>query len=175
MKVLMIISKKDFRDEEFNEPHEVFEANSAVVDVASTEKGDCIGKFGTQAVADRSLEQVDVEDYFAIVVVGGPGSKSLVGNKKLEEILKIANDRRIVIGAICYAPVILAKAGLLESKRSTVWNKDGQQQKIIEDAGATFVPEPVVVDGLLVTANGPEVATKFAEKVIQVADCEECW
>ena len=51
MKLLMILAKKGFRDEEFNIPFEYFKQKKITIDIASTKKGDCIGKFGTQVVA----------------------------------------------------------------------------------------------------------------------------
>lgn len=175
MKILMIIAKNGFRDEEFQVPHDYFMSKGITVDVASTEKGDCFGKLGAIATADRSFDDVVIQEYFGIVLVGGPGSKDLVGNSKLEKIVKDAAKQNIVVASICYAAVILAKSGVLKGKKATVWNKDGTNSPILTKEGATYVEEPVVVDGLFVTSRGPTEAQKFAEEIIKVAECSDCW
>jgi len=175
MKILMIIAKQGFQDQEFQKPYDIFQEHNLIVDIASTEKGDCIGKFGLQVVADRSLEDVDIEEYFAVVLIGGPGSVSLVGNPELEKIVQTAKEKNIVIAAICYAPVILAKAEVLKGKKATVWNNDGKQGPILEEAGVDFVDEMVVVDDMLVTANGPAAADAFGHAVVKAVECSDCW
>mgnify|MGYP006282865079 CR=1 FL=1 len=175
MKVLMVIAKEGFQDHEFKVPYDKFLEKKITVDVASVEKGDCIGKFGLQAVADRSFSDVVIQEYIAVVLVGGPGSAGLVGNPDLEKILKSAVSQNIIIGAICYAPVILARAGILKDRKATVWNNNGEQGPVLEEEGAEFVDELVVVDDQLVTANGPPAAEQFADELIKLIECSDCW
>jgi len=175
MKILMVIAKDGFKDVEYQFPYEVFQKNNIHVDVASTEKGDCFGSDGMVITADMAFSDVVVEEYFAIVLIGGPGSHSLVGNEKLEAIIKKADKDKIVIGAICYAPVILAKAGILNGKNATVWDSDKKQSPILAENGATYLADSVVADGKIVTANGPEAAKYFGEMVVKIAECEKCW
>ena len=171
----MIIAKNGFRDEEYQIPFDYFNSKSITIDVASTEKGDCFGKYGLLATADKSFEEVDIHEYFAVVLVGGPGSKELVGNKRLEKILHSAVRQDIIIGAICYSPVILARAGILKGKKSTVWNGDGLNSGEIEKYGAAYVDQSVVSDGLIITADGPQSAKKYAEEIVKKAECSDCW
>lgn len=175
MKILQIIAQKGFRDEELDVPNKYFLSKDITVDVASQEKGDCIGKFGMQVVADRALSDVAVQEYFAIVITGGPGAKDLFDNKEVLRILNEAVKQNIVIAAICIAPIILAKHGFLEGKKATVWNEDSLQGPKFESKRVIFVDKPVVSDGLFVTGNGPEAAQEFAEKVLEIAECEKCF
>jgi protease I len=167
LRIVMIIAKQGFRDEEFLLPFDFFRKNGANVDVASTEEGECIGKLGAKVNSDLAFDDVNPEDYNAILLVGGPGSHELVGNPKLEGIIKRAVSSGLVVGAICFAPVILGKAGVLEGKKVTAWNKDGKQKPVLEQSGAEFLDEDVIVDGKLVTANGPESAKEFAETIFK--------
>jgi len=74
-----------------------------------------------------------------------------------------------VLGAICIAPALLAKAGVLQGKKATVWSSplDKSPIKILEKSGAIFVAEEVVSDDGIVTANGPGAAKKFAQALIE--------
>jgi protease I len=162
MKILIIIAKQGFRDEEYDIPARFFLNKGIAVDVASTEKGICTGKLGMNAEANLSLKDAAKNSYSAIVIVGGPGAKNLVGNSDIE---RIVAGTKGIISAICYAPVILAKAGFLKGKRATVWNGDDLERPILQANGATYVDEDVVVDGNIVTGNGPAAAREFAEKI----------
>ena len=75
-----------------------------------------------------------------------------------------------VLAAICWAPTILAKAGVLSGKKATVWKGDDAEYGMTTDAmlersGADFTGAEVTVDGNIVTGNGPAAAQKFAEAV----------
>jgi protease I len=176
MKILMIIAKQGFRDEEYQVPYNHFKSKGIAVDIASTESGDCFGKAGTIVAADISLKEAHISDYFAVVLVGGPGSHRLVGNKELEKVLEQAKKQNIVIAAICYAPVILAKAGLLKNKKATVWDDEEKlPSSILKTMGAEHLDEDVVRDGLTITAKDYKASKRFAEKIVESAECEGCW
>ena len=74
------------------------------------------------------------------------------------------------MAAICIAPEILAKAGVLKEKKATVWSSSIDQGPVefLENEGAEHVEEPVVVDGKIITGNGPEAATEFGQKIVEV-------
>lgn len=169
MKILMVIAKEGFRDEEFKEPYEIFKNNGIEVDIASTESGKCTGKFGTEVNANTSIKEVSeqsIDKYSSILLVGGPGSKTLVGNEVLEKILSNFENKKKIVSAICFAPVILAKSGLLKGKNATVWNKDGNQLPIFKNEGVNYIEKPVVKDGLFITADGASSATAFGKEIV---------
>ena len=165
----MVIAKEGFQDDEFKFPKGIIEDAGFLVDVSSTEKGECKGKFGSKVVADLDFDEVETSDYVAVVLVGGPGSKELVGNRSLERILNEATVRDLLIGAICFSPVILAKAGIINGRKATVFDVDGSNINVINEDGV-YVDEDVVVDGKLVTANGPKAAKEFGEKLVGFLD-----
>ncbi len=168
MKVLMVVAKSGFRDEEFKEPHNILTKNKVEVDIASTERGKCVGKFGTEIEANKSFDDIThIEDYSAIALIGGPGSEKLVGNKKLETILHSFADKGLIISAICLAPLILANAGLLKGKKATVWDSNSVQSSKLKKAGAEYVPKSVVKDGSIITANGADAAKSFGEELLK--------
>ena len=170
MKILMVVAKEDFKDEEFQVPYDYFIQNGYSVDVASTKKGNCFGVSGTVITADLSFEEVKANEYLGIVLVGGPGSRTLVGDRALEQLLHKMNDLNMVVAAICYSPVILARAGLLKNKKATVWNGDGKQKPLLVAEGARYVEESVVVYQKLITGNGPGAALEFAKEVIKIIE-----
>jgi protease I len=163
-KILMIIAFKDFQDEELKEPKESFENDGAEVTVASTEKKEAVGINGMKLEVKKTLEDVKVKDLDAIVFVGGTGAKQLFNDKTAAKLAKSAAKAGKVVAAICTAPSILANAGLLKGKNATAFESEKEN---LQKNGAKFSKDPVVTDGKIVTANGPEASKKFAEAVTQ--------
>jgi len=75
-----------------------------------------------------------------------------------------------VLASICISPVILAKAGVLKGKKATVWSSpmDRGPVKILQNNGAIYEDKPVVVDGKIITGNGPGAAEEFGQAIIEV-------
>jgi len=169
-KALMIIAPENFRDEELNIPKKIFEDHGATVEVASTSRHECRGMRGSSVYPDIELTKVNLDDYLIVVLVGGIGVKTFFADKALHLFLREAAGGGRILGAICLAPLVLAKADLLNGKKATVWD-DAQKNssRVLKERGATYINEAVVVDANLVTANGPEAAEAFAHKIVELA------
>lgn len=168
-KILMIIAAEKFRDEEFQVPYNYFIENGANVTVASTKTGNATGMFGASVSVDKTVDDVNEKEYNAVIFVGGAGVPTVRSNNRAVEIAHNAvnND---VLAAICWAPTILAKADVLKGKKATVWLGDDPEygkktSDVLEQYGARFIDEKVVVDHNIVTGNGPEAAQSFAEAI----------
>jgi len=168
---IFIIAFKDFRDEEYFRPKEILEKAGFRVSTVSTEKGLAHGTDGGEAKVDFTADSVKVADFDAIIFIGGPGAAKNQENQTFHRLAKEAAAQNKIIAAICIAPTILARAGILEGKRATVWSSalDRRPIQLIQEEGAIFENKPVVVDARLVTATGPQVVKEFAEAIIQVS------
>ncbi len=164
-KVLMIIAPENFRDEELLHTREELERAGAKVTLASTKTGAVKGLLGATVTPDIKLDQINVDDYDAIVFVGGPGASVYFNDKRALSIASDAFGKGKKTCAICIAPTILANAGVLKGKRVTVW--DGEYVRKIESKGATYTGKPVEVDGNVITANGPAAAREFGRTVVR--------
>ncbi len=158
---LIILARKGYQDLEFAGTKKgLAEAGFAIV-IAAQETGTCFGKFGGTQEASVALQDIDISQYNRIAFIGGPGAGALAEDPVA---LKIANEAyraNMPLGAICIAPIILAKARVLNGKRATVWDAGGEQIALLEQYGATYTGERVTVDGNIVTGNGPEAAEEF--------------
>lgn len=163
-KILIIIASSNFRDEEYQIPREIFQRQKAKVTVASSSLSTSVGMLGARVNPDILLKDVKVKDFDAIVFVGGVGAKEYFNDKEAHRIVKEAVKEKKLLAAICLAPVILAKAGILKSRKATVW-EDAKGE--ITKYGAEYIPNKVVVDGRIITAPGPDFAKKFAEKIVE--------
>ncbi|AIJ05819.1 intracellular protease, PfpI family [Methanocaldococcus bathoardescens] len=169
-KVLMVIAPKDFRDEELFEPMAVFESNGLKVDVVSTTKGEHVGMLGNKITTEKTIYDVNANEYDAIVIVGGIGSKEyLWNNTRLIELVKEFNSQNKVVSAICLSPVVLAKAGILKNKKATVYPAQEAIEELKKE-GAIYEDKGVVVDGNVITAKSPDYARLFGLEVLKAIE-----
>ena len=164
-KKVMIIAGKDFRDEELNVPMAQFKKNGAQVTVASSSMSESKGMLGAKAKPDMLFIDIRPGEFDAVIFVGGSGATEYWDNPIAHKIARGAVNSNKVLGAICIAPVTLAKAGLLGGKTATVWESEAKQLSI---AGAKYTGNAVEVDGKIVTANGPKAAKEFAQAIMDL-------
>ncbi|MEA3514047.1 MAG: DJ-1/PfpI family protein [Nanoarchaeota archaeon] len=168
-KAVLIIAHRNFRDEELRIPLQILRDNSIICVIASTSLDMAKGSLGTEVKPDVLIRDVDPEDYDVIIFIGGPGAMVLAGREDVVMLLSSAEKKKKILAAICIAPAIFAKAGVLKDKKATVWKSD-ESISILEKGKAVFVDKPVVVDGLIVTANGPQAAEEFGEKIVEMLE-----
>jgi protease I len=164
-KILMVVAPERFRDEELFVTRAVLEGAGHDIVVASTRLGECPGSRGGSVSPDLLLSTLRASDYDAVVFVGGGGCKVLWDDADALRLARETAEADKVLGAICLAPVILARAGVLGGRRATV---AGTEAKSIEGCGATYTGPGVTVDGRLVTANGPKSSALFAERIAEL-------
>ena len=120
------------------------------------------GSHAIQVQADRVFDG-DLSEYDMIVLPGGmPGSAHLRDNEKLIAELQKFEQVGKKVAAICAAPIVLNRAGLLKDKGFTCY--DGVQEQI---ADGYYRKETVVVDGQLTTSRGPATALAFAYNLVE--------
>ena len=165
----MIVAGRDFRDEECFVPKKILEDGGVEVKIASDKKGEAVGAEGGEITVDLSLNEADASDFDAIIFIGGPGALSHLDNEDSYRLAREAAGKGKIVAAICVAPAILAKAGVLKGKKATVWTSPTHREmaKVLMENGARYVDESVVVDGKMITANGPSAAGKFGEEVLK--------
>lgn len=169
-KVVLIIAFRDFRDVEYFIPKDTLTNAGVKVVTVSTQKGTAIGADGGETEVDLTLDELNPANFDGIAFIGGPGALKYLDNEKSYEIAKKTVENNKVLGAICIAPTILAKARTLEGKKATVWSAPLQTEpiKILQENGAIYQDQDVVVDDKIVTANGPGAAKKFGEILIEL-------
>ncbi|MBU6391981.1 MAG: DJ-1/PfpI family protein [Planctomycetota bacterium] len=162
-KAVMIIARSNFRDEELLKPKEVLEKNGVTVTVASSSLKETTGMLGAKVKPDILFTNINVSEYDAVIFVGGSGATEYWDNPTAHKIANDANNAKKIVGAICIAPVTLAKAGLLANKKVTTYPSTVSD---IKSAGAKYSGADVERDGNIITATGPAVAQKFGETIV---------
>lgn len=163
---LFIIAPENFRDEELFHPLTVLEKAGVTNTIASLAAGKCIGSKGGEIEAQIGLNQINAEDFEAVIFVGGGGSEIYFEDAAAHLIAQKAEASGKIVAAICAGPVILAKAGVLQGKQATCF-PDEEFIAALETGGANYTGKDLEVDGRIITANGPKAATAFGEKIVE--------
>ena len=123
-----------------------------------------VGSHGIAVVCDMTADEVKTEELTAVIFPGGmPGSLNLDASPFSSVAIEAVKKNGGIIAAICAAPLVLGRRGLLEGKRAVCY--PGFENELI---GAS-VPEEVgvVTDGNIITAKGMGVATDFSLALVE--------
>jgi protein deglycase len=128
--------------------------------------------FGFDVLPEQLLNEINPDDFDALVIPGGFGDAGFYEDALSEPFLDVIRSfdaRRAPIAAVCVSSLSLAAAGVLKGKRATVYHQIGGTRKAeLESYGAIFVDEPLVIDGHLMTSTGPGTGIELALKLLEV-------
>lgn len=121
---------------------------------------------GTVIVPETTLDQAMVEKYDLVVLPGGqPGTDNLMADKRIIELVLDMHKKDRYVAAICAAPMVLGKAGLLKGKSATSYPGCLDSMGL---PGVNFLDDAVVIDGKIITSRGPGTAMDFSLKLIEL-------
>ena len=166
-KAAFIIAFNDFQDQEYFSTKQILEKSGIKVFTFSDQTGVARGSYGGEVKVDGEVDALEVSVYDAIIFIGGGGASRFIEDFVCHKICKEAIEKNKILAAICIAPAILAKSGVLKRKKATVWTNlmDKSAVKILKDGGADYTSVDVEVDGRIVTADGPASAEKFGKAI----------
>lgn len=123
-----------------------------------------MGAHGIPVVADITDTEFDDNAPTMVILPGGmPGTKNLDASPIVQKALDTAMAIDAPIAAICAAPMVLGKRGILRGKQATCF--PGFEEYL---EGATLSPLSVVRDGNIITAKGMGVALPFGLALVEL-------
>jgi protease I len=161
----LIISADNFEDSELLVPYYRLKESGVEVTVASMSRGSIKGKHGYEVTVDKTLDEVN-HDEFAILVL--PGGAAPAAVRKVPKALEIAQSffaHSKPVAAICHGPQILISAGLLQGRRATCYMSVADELK---EVGALYEDREVVVDANLVTSRQPADLPSFMRETMKL-------
>ncbi|MFV0390693.1 MAG: DJ-1 family glyoxalase III [Paludibacteraceae bacterium] len=121
------------------------------------------GAHGVKILADKIFSEVDCSTSDLLLLPGGGvGTQNLSQHTGLHALLQKQHEEGKLVAAICAAPSVLGKLGILEGKEAICY--PGFEDKL---TGATLSGNTVVKDGNIITGKGPGVAVPFALKIVE--------
>lgn len=127
------------------------------------------GAHDIPVLCDKNIENCDFYDAELILLPGGmPGAATLEKSNELRKLILHFAEQNKPIAAICAAPMILGKLGLLKGKKATCYPDFEQYLDCAEFTGA-----PVERDGNIITGNSPAAAMEFALTIVDLLQGKE--
>lgn len=139
----------------------------AEVDVCVTglKDGMVKGAHGILVKPDKSLEDIEEDEYDMVVLPGGStGANNIAASKDADALLRKFSKEDKFIAAICAAPAVLAEKGLLKGCMATSY--PSFRETVEEDSD--YQEAIVVVDENIITSRGPATAAEFAFTLVEV-------
>ncbi|MFB0543174.1 MAG: type 1 glutamine amidotransferase domain-containing protein [Candidatus Bathyarchaeia archaeon] len=166
MPKVLIMVDNGFEDAEFIYTYYRFQEEGYQVEVvAPRAKETYKGQHGVPTRSDLSPKEAKVDKYHALIIPGGKAPDRMRAHKGLVNIVKEFYEKGKVIASICYGPKMLIEADILRGKKATCYWFVARD---LENAGATFIDTPVVVDENLVTSRFPGDLPKFCQETIKI-------
>jgi protease I len=166
MKKILIMLERGVEDSEFIYPYYRFQEEGYKVEiVAPKAKTEYIGKRGGPFMSELSPNDVNVDDYDAVIIPGGYAPDRMRIHRNLVQIVKDANSKGKVIAAVCHGPQMLIEADIVRGKKVTSWPS---VRTDLKNAGGTLVDEAAVVDGNIVTSRSPSDLPDFCRATIKL-------
>jgi 4-methyl-5(b-hydroxyethyl)-thiazole monophosphate biosynthesis len=132
---------------------------------AGLKEGPAEGSHKIRVTPDTVLEKIDIGDFDCLVLPGGfPGFVNLGNDERILRMVREMNEAGKYVAAICGAPSVLIKAGVVQGRKATV-SPSGKDQMA---ACANYSEDRVVVDKNLITSQAPGTAMEFALKLVEV-------
>ena len=139
------------------------EAGAEVV-VAGLGAARYTGKYGLVAEPDADVADLDMAGFDGLLVVGGWAPDKLRRSEKVLQLVREADRDGKLLGVICHGGWVPASAGVLKGRTMTC--TPGIKDDVM-NAGATYVDEPVVIDGNLVTARRPPDLPEYGAALVE--------
>ena len=164
-----ILATEGFEQSELLEPKKALENEGAIAEVVSPKaekiRGWDAGDWGKEVDVDVLLEEADPSRYEALVLPGGVmNPDKLRMNPRAVAFVKSFVEAGKPIAAICHGPWTLIEAGAARGRRMTSWPS---LRTDLQNAGARWVDEEVVVDNGIVTSRKPADLPAFHRKMIE--------
>lgn len=168
-KRVAILVADGFEQSEFTEPKKCLEAVGVETMVVSPQP-DYVRGFhhhekGDMFSVDLPVLDARSEDFDALLLPGGVlNPDELRGNQTCIDFARSFFEQRKPVFAICHGPQLLINAGVVQGRTLTSYKT---VRVDLENAGANWIDEPVVVDSGLVTSRGPDDLADFNAMILE--------
>jgi 4-methyl-5(b-hydroxyethyl)-thiazole monophosphate biosynthesis len=132
--------------------------------VAGLDEGVITASRGVRLLPDISLDDALKQEFDMVALPGGlPGSDHLAADPRIIEVLQKMNESGRFVGAVCAAPKVLLRSGVLEGKKATAYPGVLQAESHPLISG-----DPVTRDGQIITSRSAGTVMDFALELIEV-------
>ncbi|MFW6159982.1 MAG: type 1 glutamine amidotransferase domain-containing protein [Acidobacteriota bacterium] len=163
-KRVAVLIAEGFHDGETLKPKAFLEEHGAEVVVLGPAVGEVKAYNSDQVVnIEKAVDEVEVADFDALILPGGQGPAVLREHEAAVAFTKAFLESGKPVAAICHGPQVLITAGVVEGRSMTCTASIADE---LQEAGAEYLDEPVVVDENLITSRVPDDLPAFNEAIL---------
>lgn len=168
-KNVAVLATDGFEQSELDQPVAALKKAGATVHIIALKDGSIKGwkhgNWGEEVAVDKRVDQANAGDYAGLVLPGGVmNPDKLRMNQDVVAFVTRFFEESKPIAAICHGPWTLIETGMLKGRQMTSYPSIRTD---LENAGAKWVDEEVVVDNGLVTSRNPNDLPAFCAKMIE--------
>lgn len=164
MKNVVVVLAPGFEEIEALTVVDVLRRADIRVTMAGLREGLITGSHDITVRPDKTLGEIRPEEFDMVVLPGGmPGTEHLRQDQRVSTLLQEMARAGKHTCAICAAPAVLKKAGVLQGKAITSHPVMRDELKDL-----TYLEDRVVVDGKVVTSRGPGTAMEFSLELVRI-------
>jgi 4-methyl-5(b-hydroxyethyl)-thiazole monophosphate biosynthesis len=161
MKAIVILTD-GFEEVEAVAPIDLLRRAGIEVVVAGLNKLEICGSHKIKIIADEVFDSKRYDDFDALILPGGPGTENLLADNGVLEIVKNFHKNGKLCCAICAAPKVFDKAGILKDREFTCFPSAAK-----EISSGTCCDDTVVCDGNIITGKAAGTAIDFSFVIIE--------
>ncbi|MCF7923627.1 MAG: type 1 glutamine amidotransferase [Candidatus Izimaplasma sp.] len=166
MKKIALLIENQYEEKEVLYPYYRMQEEGFQVDLVGTlAKTIYTSKNGVPLKSDVATLDIFEEDYDAVIIPGGFSPDYMRRNQATVHFIKSMNEVKKPIAAICHGPWLMITSCNLKGRKLTGFHT---LQKDIENAGAKYINEDVVIDNNFITSRSPKDLPVFARTLIDV-------
>ena len=163
MKKAVVFLADGFEDIEALAAVDILRRGGVDLTIAGVTGMQVVSSHNVKIMADKDVKDIKTDDYDAFICPGGmPGASNLRDSSIVIDIIKEAYGKGKIVSAICAAPMVLDKAGILADKDFTMY--PGMENNA--PSGSYKNDKFVVKDGKVITGAGPAAAFEYAFELL---------
>ncbi|PQJ17123.1 type 1 glutamine amidotransferase domain-containing protein [Nonlabens tegetincola] len=169
MKKVAILATDGFEEVELTSPKQALENAGVQVDIVSPKSGEikawADGNWSESYKVDKTLSEINASDYHSLMLPGGViNPDQLRMNEDAIKFIQTFFEQKKPVSAICHGVQPLIDAGVVNGRKLTSYPS---LRKDLENAGANWVDEEVVVDEGFTTSRTPDDLDAFNDKLVE--------
>jgi len=166
MSKAVVLLENGFEDSELIYPYFRLQEEGLEVDLVAEEAEKTYdSKHGYKLKSDKAAKDVDISGYDVMVIPGGKAPDRMRIKDDIVDLTQGAVDNDLVIASICHGVQLLIETDMLKGRKATCYYS---VKTDLENAGAEFLDQEVVVDGKLVTSRHPGDLPAFMKETLDL-------
>ena len=163
--MIIVLLAEGFEEIEALTPVDMLRRGGLDVKTVGVSSKTVVGSHGIAVVCDMTTDEVDLNNVTMAIFPGGiPGSLNLDASPYTDKVIDSVLSREGHLAAICAAPLVFGRRGLLKGKKATCF--PGFESELV---GADVHSDDFVTDGNITTGKGMEYSLPFAKELVRIA------